>query len=116
LKARRDLGVIQVRMVAAAGADELEQAGVAAFQASVGDADWLAPHERRPAVAGLTGRRKCYGSAECDVQPRVMLMVRARCGDGGRADSRSGTYHDVRGARTAHTTHRQAVVPAAARV
>jgi hypothetical protein len=31
-------------------------------------------------------------------------------------DNWSGTYHDVRGARTAHTTHRQAVVPAAAGV
>jgi hypothetical protein len=31
----RDLGVIEVRMVAAAGADELEQAGVAAFEAAV---------------------------------------------------------------------------------
>jgi hypothetical protein len=116
LKPRRDLGVIQVRMVAAAGADEFEQAGVAAFEASVGDADRLAPHERCPTVAGLTGRRECYGAAGCDAQPRVMEMVRARCGDGSRADSRSGTCQDVRGTKTAHTTHRQAVVPAAAGV
>jgi hypothetical protein len=116
LKARRDLGVIQVRMVAAAGADELEQPGVAAFEATIGDADRLAPHERRPAVAGLTGRRECHGAAGCDAQPRVMEMVRARRGDDCRADSQSGPCHDVRGARTAHTTHRQAVVPAAAGV
>jgi hypothetical protein len=100
-------------MVAAAGADELEQAGVAAFEATVGDADRLAPHERRPTVTGLTGRRECHGAGR-DAQPRVMLMVRARRGDGGRADSRSGTCVDVRGTTTAHTTHRQAVVPAAA--
>jgi hypothetical protein len=50
-------------MVAAAGADELEQAGVAAVEATAGDADRLAPHERRPAVAGLTGRRECHGAA-----------------------------------------------------
>ena len=116
MKARRDLGVIQVRMVAAAGADEFEQACVAAFEASVGDADRLAPHERCPTVAGLTGRRECHGAAGCNAQPRVMEMVRARCGDDRLADSRSGPCHDVRGARTAHTTHRQAVVPAAAGV
>jgi hypothetical protein len=102
-------------MVAAAGADELEQAGVAAVEASVGDADRLAPHERRPTVAGLTCRRECHGAGR-DAQPRVMLMVRMRRGDGGRADSRSGICRDVRCARTAHTTHRQAVVPAAAGV
>jgi len=60
-----------------------------------------------------TRRRECHGAAGPDAQPRVMLMVRARCGDDRLAGSRSGTYHDVGGARTAHTTHRQAVVPAA---
>ena len=103
-------------MVAAAGADELEQAGVAAVEATAGDTDRLAPHERRPAVAGLAGRRECHGAAGRDAQPRVMMMVRARCGHCGRADCRSGTCHYVRGASTAHTTHRQAVVPAAAGV
>jgi hypothetical protein len=103
-------------MVAAAGADELEEPGVAAVEATIGDADRLAPHERRPTVAGLTGRRECHGAAGRDAQPRVRLTVRARCRDGGRVDSRSGTCHGVRGARTAHTTHRQAVVPAAAGV
>jgi hypothetical protein len=115
LKARWDLGVIQVWMVAAAGADELEQAGPAAVEAAVGDAGRLAPNERRPTVAGLTCRRECHGAGR-DAQPRVTLMVRARRGNGGRADSRSGICCDVRGARSAHTTHRQAVVPAAAGV
>jgi hypothetical protein len=58
LKPRRDLGVIDVRVVAAAGADELEQGGVAAFGAAVHDAGRLAPHECHAAVAGLPGQRK----------------------------------------------------------
>jgi hypothetical protein len=102
-------------MVATAGADELEQAGVAAFEAAVRDADRLAPQERRPAVAGLAGRRECHGAGP-RAQPRVMAVKRVRCGDGGRAGSRSGRCQDVRGARAAHSTHRHAVVPAAAGV
>jgi hypothetical protein len=62
LKPRRDLAVIQVGMVAAAGADKLEQAGVAAFEAAVRDVGRLAAQERRPAVAGRAGRRKCHGA------------------------------------------------------
>ena len=113
MRPRRYLGEIQVRMVAAAGADELEQAGVAAFEAAVRDAGRLAPHERRPAMAALAGRRERHGAGG-GAQPRVMSMVRARYGGGGRADRLSGTCHDVRGTRTAHATHRQAVVSAAA--
>lgn len=48
-------------MVAAAGADELKHVGVTAFEAAVHDPGRLAPHERRPAVAGLTGKRRCNG-------------------------------------------------------
>jgi hypothetical protein len=99
-------------MVAAAGADELKHVGVAVFEAAVHDAVRLAPQERRPAVAGLTGKRRYQGAVGRDAQPRVTAIVRARCGDGGRADSRPG----ARVARTAHSTHRQAVVPAAAGV
>jgi hypothetical protein len=47
-------------MVAAAGADELEQAGVAALETAVHDPGRLAANERRPAMAGLTGQRKCH--------------------------------------------------------
>ncbi len=100
-------------MVAAAGADELEQAGVAAFEAAVRDAGRLAPQERRPAMAGLTGRRERHAAGPY-AQPRVTAATRVRSGDGGRAGSRSGMYHDVRSARTAHSTHHQAVVPTAA--
>ena len=113
MKPRRDVGVIQVGMVAAARADELEQVGVAAFEAAVRDACRLAPQERRPAVAGLAGGWECHGVGP-HAQPWVAAVTRVRCGDDGREESRSGRSQDVRGARTAHTTHRQAVVPAAA--
>ena len=82
MKPRRDAGEIQVRMVAAAGADEFEHAGVAAFEAAVHDADRLAPHERRPAVAGLTGKRECHVGVRLYAQPWVTAMVRPRPGDG----------------------------------
>jgi hypothetical protein len=100
-------------MVAAAGADELEQAGVAAFDTAVHDAGRLAPQERRPAVAGLTGGRERH-AAEPHAQPRVTAVTGVRCGDDGRAGSPSGMYHDAGGARTAHSTHHKAVVPTAA--
>ena len=101
-------------MVAAAGADELEHAGVAAFEAAVHDADRLAPDDRRPAVAGLTGQRECQVAVRLYAQPRVTAMVRARPGGGARTDSRPGTGHDVRDLGTAHVltashlAHRQA--------
>jgi hypothetical protein len=110
---RRDLGVVQVLMVAAAGADELKHVGVTVFEAAVHDLGRLASHERRPAVAGLTGKRRCNGAVGGDAQPRVNAIMRAQWGDVGRTGSRSGTGHGVRGARTAHSTHRQAVVRAA---
>jgi hypothetical protein len=69
-------------MVAAAGADEFEHAGVAAFEATVHDADRLAPHERCPAVAGLTGKRECQVPVRLHAQPWVTAMVRLRPGDG----------------------------------
>ena len=104
LNPRRDLGVIQVRMIAAGGADELKHAGVAAFETAVHDADRLAPHERRPAVAGLTGKRERVVAVGAGAQLRVTAIMQARYGDGGRTGSRSGTGHAV---RTAHSTHRQ---------
>ena len=44
-------------MIAAAGADQLIHAGIAALATAVHDADRLAPQERLAAVTGLTGRR-----------------------------------------------------------
>lgn len=91
-------------MIPAAGADELKQAGIAAFETAVHDAGRLAPHKRRPAMARLTGQRECHAVFKLAAQPRVTAIVRG--GDGGRRDSGSGTGHGV---RADHSTHRQAV-------
>jgi hypothetical protein len=112
LKLRRDLGVIRVWIIAAARADELEHAGVAPLGAAVHDADWLAAHECRPAVAGLSGKREYHPDTRPQAQPRVAASVQTRRGDGGQADSGSGTGHGVRVTRTAHSTHRQTVIVA----
>jgi hypothetical protein len=69
-------------MVAAAGADELEQAGVAAFETAVHDPARLAPHERRPPVARLAGQRERHAVYRPDAQPWVTIG-RTRSGDGG---------------------------------
>ena len=50
LKPRGDLGVIQVRMIAAAGADQLVPVGVAALDTAVHDADRLVPQDRLAAA------------------------------------------------------------------
>jgi hypothetical protein len=110
LKLRRDLGVIHVRVIAAARADELERAGVAALGAAVYDASRLAPHECRPAMAGLPGQREYHPDDRPHTQPRVTASMQRR--DGGQTGSGPGTGHRVRVTRTAHSTHRQAVIPA----
>ena len=56
-------------MIAAARADELKQAGVAAFETAVDDADRLAPQDRRAAVAGLTGNWKRIRQTAVDAVP-----------------------------------------------
>jgi len=58
LKPGRDLGVIQVRVIAALAADELKRVGVAAFYPALHDAGRPAPQGRRAAVARLTSRRE----------------------------------------------------------
>jgi hypothetical protein len=112
LKPRRDLGVIHVGIIAAAGADELEHCRIAAFGAAVHDADRLAPHECRPAVAGLTGKRECHTDYRPHAQPWVTAIVQAQRRDSGQANSGSGSGHSVRVTRAAHSTHRHAVIPA----
>ena len=57
LKPGRDLGVIQVRVIAALAADELKRPGVAGFYPALHDAGRLAPQGRGAAVAGLTSKR-----------------------------------------------------------
>lgn len=96
-------------MIPATGADELEHAGIAAFETAIYDADGLTPDERSPAMTRLTGQRECHAVFKLATQPRITAIVRPRGGDGGRMDSGSGTGHGV---RTVHSTHRQAVVSA----
>ena len=112
-KPRRDLEVIQVGTVAAAGADELIYVVAAALDTAVHDAGRLSPQDRRGAVAGLPGERRHGDAVEPGTHPRVTAIMRAQSGDGRRPGNRSGTGHDVRGASTAHSAHRQAVVPPA---
>jgi hypothetical protein len=112
LEPRRDPGVIPVRTIAAAGADQLIHAGVAALDTAVHDADRLAPQDRLAAVTGLTGGRRWHDPLSRDAQPPVTAIAGTWSGDSGRADSRSAARRSVRGARIAHLTHRQDVGPA----
>jgi hypothetical protein len=57
LQARRDLGVVQIRIVAALTADELKRADVPAFCPAVHDQDRLAPQDGRAPMTRLTRRR-----------------------------------------------------------
>jgi hypothetical protein len=81
LEPGRDLGVVQVRMVTAAWADELEPVGVAAFHPAVHYGHRLAPQAGRLAMAGLAGHRKCHGIPDVTVQPGItgtVLATRSR--------------------------------------
>jgi hypothetical protein len=76
LKPGRDLAVIQVRVVAAFGADELKRASVAAFRLAL-DAGRLAAQAGRIAVAQLASKRECHDTLVVDARPRVTGIVRA---------------------------------------
>ena len=102
LKPRRDLRVIQVRTIAAVGADQLIHVGVAALDPAVHDADRLAPQDRLATVTGLTGGQGCHDPLSRDAQPPVTAIAGMRSGDSARTDSRSATPRRVRGVRTAH--------------
>ena len=75
LKPRRDLGVIQVRVIAALTTDELKRIGVAAFRPALYDAGGLAPQARRGTVAGLTSRRECRQTLGVTARPRITGIV-----------------------------------------
>jgi hypothetical protein len=77
LKLRRDLTEIHVRMIAAAGADELKHTGVAAFHPAIDDADRAAAQDGRPAMPGLTRRGERQEDLSADTQPRITLITRA---------------------------------------
>ena len=94
-------------MIAAAGAEHLVHTGVATLDTAVHDADRLAPHECRPAMAGLPDERECHPDRGSHAQPRVTAIAPTRRWDDGQTDTRSGTGHNFRVTRTAHSTHRQ---------
>src|SRR6266704_4802683 len=71
LKPGRDLPVVQIRVITALTADELEHVGVAAFHPAFHDVDRLAPQARGTAVARLAGRRDSARTVAVDGQQRV---------------------------------------------
>jgi hypothetical protein len=86
-------------MVTAVAADEFKRVGVAAFHTALHQAGRLAPQDRHPAVAGLTGRRHCRRILAVNAAPRAagrgLGAVRA-VGDGAQTVSWQTTGHDVR--------------------
>jgi len=75
-KPRRDLEVIQVGTIAAAGADELIHVVVAALDTAMHDAGRLVPQDRRGAVAGLPGERGHGDADEPGTHPWVTAIMR----------------------------------------
>jgi hypothetical protein len=76
-KPRRDLEVIQVGTIAAAGADELIHVVVAALDPAVHNVGRLVPQDRRGAVAGLPGERGHGDAGERGTGPPVRAIMRA---------------------------------------
>jgi hypothetical protein len=62
LQASRDVGVIQVRIVAALAADDLEHAGMAALYPAVHEACGLAPQKGGAAMSELSSGRERGGT------------------------------------------------------
>jgi hypothetical protein len=100
LKPARDLGVIQVMVIAALAADELKRVGVAAFSPALYDAGRLAPQARCAAVARLASSRECREILVVTTRPRVTGMVRSpRYGNGTRTIRRPDASDNVRVSR-----------------
>ena len=78
LKLGRDINEIQVRMIAAIGADQFKRIGVAAFVPAVDDTDRAPPHERRPAVPRLAGQREPQEDLSADTKPGVTGIAHGR--------------------------------------
>jgi hypothetical protein len=76
LKPGRDLGVIEVRVIAALVADEFKRPGVA-FHPAPHDAGWLAPQARGAAVAGLASKRKCRKTLIVTARRQATRIARA---------------------------------------
>jgi hypothetical protein len=108
LKPGRDLGVIEVGVIAALEADELKRVGVAAFHPALHDAGRPAPQARRPAMAELTSRRKCRKTLVVITRRRATAIARAaQPGKGTRTVSRPHAG-DVVGVSRAHPSYPQA--------
>ena len=96
LKPGWDPLVIQIRMITAVAADDLEQAGAVAF-AVMHDPGRLPPQAGCPAMAGLASKREWHGPLGVDAEPRARRITQpTRCGDGTQTRSRSGTRRDIR--------------------
>jgi hypothetical protein len=80
LQARRDLGVIQIRIVTALTADEFERACVSAFRPAIHDQDLLSAQNRRVTVTELTSLRGRNHTRGNHLQPRVRGIRRAARG------------------------------------
>jgi len=63
-------------------------------------------------MAGLPDKRECHPDHRPHAQPLVRAMFQTWRRDDGQADTRSVAGHSVRATRIAHSTHRQAVIPA----
>jgi hypothetical protein len=104
-----DVNEIQVRMIAAIGADQFERIGVAAFVPAVDDTDRAPPNERRPAVPRLAGQREPREDLSADTESGVTGTAGGRCRNRAAMDSRPGTGHGLLRRGTAHYAHRQSL-------
>jgi hypothetical protein len=94
-------------VVAAAGADELKHAGVAAFHPAIGDTDRAAAHEGRPAMPGLAGQGERQEDLSTGTQPRITLMTRAAR----RGPKAAGDRTRSQGSEGCSLNHRQSLAP-----
>ena len=81
LKPGRDLRVIQVQVIAAAGADQFIHVGVATLDTAVHDAHRLVPQDRIAAMTALTGGRECHVCLRHDAQPPLTAVAGTRGGE-----------------------------------
>jgi hypothetical protein len=103
LKPRRDLGVVQIGMIAATWADKLKYVGVAAFYPAVRDADRLAPQARSLAMTRLASTRQRQGALGVHARPRITgIVLAASCRDGSAAGTPPRTGDSVRVCRASH--------------
>lgn len=82
LKPGRYFRVVQVGMIAAAGADELKRVVMAALYQAVHDAGRLAPETRRGAVTRLAEKGRHLGIMAINAQPGITnVLLAGRCGN-----------------------------------